>query len=102
MIHLSLSPWTAGPHAKMSYLALIAHYIDTEFKIKSLLLEVDIYDEKHTSANLAEKLRNIIADWHLEESKILIAIRDNAANIKEAIQDDLQWPFWGCYAHNIN
>jgi DNA-binding transcriptional regulator PaaX len=36
------------------------------------------------------------------ENKILLAVSDNAANIKKAIKEDLKWRHFGCLAHTIN
>jgi hypothetical protein len=85
-----------------SFIALTAHYIDSNFDIKNLLLEVSAYSHNHTSANLATEIRRIITDWGLDDSNILLAVSDNAANIKKAIKDELKWRFFGCLAHTIN
>jgi hypothetical protein len=85
-----------------SVMAVTAHFIDKNFLIKSVLLECIAYEGGHGSENLAQKLRKVIADWNIAEESILLAISDNAANIKKAISTDLKWRHFGCYAHTLN
>lgn len=66
-----------------------------------MLLECISFGENHTSANQADAIKRIIEKWNLEE-KVLIVITDNAANIKRAIKDELQFNHFGCYAHTVN
>lgn len=84
-----------------SFMAITIHFIDEEFEAKSILLECSSFEEAHTSANLATELNRVITLWGLE-SKILLAISDNAANIQKAIKDELKWKHFGCFAHTIN
>ncbi|CAH1100846.1 unnamed protein product [Psylliodes chrysocephalus] len=84
-----------------SFNGVTAHFINTHFEIKSLLLEVSVFEGAHTSANLARELRSIVTEWGVQD-KILLAISDNAANIKKAILEELKWKHFGCLAHTIN
>jgi hypothetical protein len=47
------------------------------------------------SDNLAKELLTIAKDWTIE-GKIVLAVSDNAANIKSAIQNRTPWKFFGC------
>lgn len=81
---------------------MTAHFIiDDDFETKSILLEVDSFSDRHTSANLACELEGIVSHWELK-GKILLAVSDNAANIKKAITEHLHWEHLGCYAHTLN
>ncbi|XP_072400230.1 zinc finger BED domain-containing protein 4-like [Diabrotica undecimpunctata] len=84
-----------------SFMATTIHFVTKEFEPKSILLECSSFHEAHTSVNLASELNRITTEWGLE-IKILIAISDNAANIKKAIREELKWPHFGCYAYTIN
>ncbi|CAH1105851.1 unnamed protein product [Psylliodes chrysocephalus] len=79
----------------------VFHFVNEDFPEKSVLLECCSFPEAHTSTNLAAELNRIVTMWGLE-SKILLAVSDNAANIKKAIKEDLGWKHFGCYAHTIN
>lgn len=80
---------------------MTAHFINQEFELKSVLLECSHFPKSHTSANLVTALNKIIQEWNLQ-NKILMAISDNAANIKKAINEDLKLNHFGCYARTIN
>lgn len=88
-ITLTTDAWTS--YKNESYNAVTACYIDSNFTLKSILLEVNSIDKRHTSINLAQEIRRVIADWNIEKKKILLAISDNAANIKRTISEELKW-----------
>ncbi|CAH1115480.1 unnamed protein product [Psylliodes chrysocephalus] len=79
-VTLTTDCWTSS--STESFLAVTAHLIDNNFELKHRVLGCDSFSERHTSANLASAIRNILAEWDLE-NKVLIFISDNAANIKK-------------------
>ncbi|CAH1107688.1 unnamed protein product [Psylliodes chrysocephalus] len=81
--------------------SVTAHYIDDNFVMKSVLLECSNTTDQHTSENLVKELQRIVSDWGVHD-KILLAVLDNAANIKNAIDTKLKWKHLGCVAHTIN
>lgn len=85
-----------------SVMAVTIHFIDSHFKIKSVLLECVEYEGGHGSENLSQNLRKVITDWNISENNVLLGISDNAANIRKAISVDLKWRHFGCYAHTLN
>ncbi|KAJ8946653.1 hypothetical protein NQ314_008825, partial [Rhamnusium bicolor] len=85
-----------------SVIAVTVHFIDKHFDVKSVLLDCAEYEGGYTSENLSQILRRIIADWNISENSILLAISDNASNIKKAISTDLKWRHFGCYGHIVN
>ncbi|CAH1979230.1 unnamed protein product [Acanthoscelides obtectus] len=98
-VTLTTDCWTSS--TTESFLAVTAHFLDNKFELKHRVLGCESFSERHTSANLASAIRNILVEWDLE-NKVLIFISDNAANIKKAIKEDLQQKHFGCYAHTIN
>ncbi|CAH1958530.1 unnamed protein product [Acanthoscelides obtectus] len=98
-VTLTTDCWTSS--TTESFLAVTAHFLDNKFKLKHRVLGCESFSERHTSANLASAIRNILVEWDLE-NKVLIFISDNAANIKKAIKEDLQQKHFGSYAHTIN
>lgn len=95
---ITTDSWTS-PNTE-SFMAATAHFIDDNFQIKSLLLTCSHSPEAHTSKNLSSELRKITEEWQID-TKVLICISDNAANIKGAILS-LGWEHFGCYAHTLN
>ncbi|CAG9819749.1 unnamed protein product [Phaedon cochleariae] len=85
-----------------SFIAVTIHYIEeNNFQLKSVLLECSATSQAHTSVNIARELNNIVVTWGIE-NKIMLAVTDNAANIRKAIRDELKWKHFGCFAHTIN
>ena len=78
-----------------SYIAVTSHFVDENFKIKSVLLECSILAGSHTSYNLAQELQRIVTAFNLRD-KITLAVSDNAANIKKTSMET-SWLF--CTSH---
>lgn len=96
---LTTDCWTG--RNTQSFMAVTAHYITDELELTSILLECCNFPQSHTSKNLASELRRISIDWEIE-NKVLLCVSDNAANIKNAITNELEWKHFGCYAHTLN
>ncbi|XP_072392331.1 zinc finger BED domain-containing protein 4-like [Diabrotica undecimpunctata] len=85
----------------ISYIGVTAHFLDSNFKFYSVLLECSAIDVAHTSGNLSKELQRIVEAWGIK-NKILLAVSDNANNIKNAIIFKLNWNHFGCMAHTLN
>lgn len=83
-----------------SYCAVTAHFIDDSYRLVSVLLDCSNMDISHTANNLATELHTIVTSFQLNQ-KVALAVSDNAANIKKAIEL-LRWKHFGCMAHTIN
>lgn len=98
---LTTDGWTSDNN--QSYLAVTAHYIlstSEATKLHSNLLGCVEFNERHTSENLTEFLKNIMREWHIE-NKITAIASDNAANITAAIREG-DWRQIPCFAHTLN
>ncbi|KAJ8939298.1 hypothetical protein NQ314_011155, partial [Rhamnusium bicolor] len=100
-VTITINCWTSCNNK--GFIAVTAHFIDKNFQTKSILLEVSSFSGNHTSANLANELKRIISDWALDDN-ILLALSNNASNIKKATSDELRWKHLGCFslANTIN
>lgn len=99
-ICLASDMWTSS--TKDPYMAVTGHYIDRkECKLKSVLLECVLLEGSHTGVNLAAELLRVTEEWKITE-KINLTVTDNGANIKKAVEKDLAWKHFGCYAHTLN
>lgn len=96
---LTTDSWTSVNNE--SYLAVTVHYVTDNFQLKSILLECSKLSKSHTSANLAQSIKNIIDKFHLG-AKVLIIVSDNASNIVGAVVNELKMKHFGCFAHTIN
>ena len=97
-IAITTDCWTS--RATDSYITATAHFIDSEWNLRSVVLETVIMIEAHTSENLRKQLLNIFESWEIKE-KIVAIVSDNASNIKKAIKE-LGLPHVGCFAHTLN
>lgn len=97
-ICLTTDCWTSRNNE--SFVAITVHFFSTNFEIQSALLSCNVFYEKHTSENLARELLTVTKEWGLER-KIILAVSENASNIKGAIAIT-GWKFLRCYAHTLD
>ena len=84
-----------------SFMAITIHFINENFKPTSILLDCAEFKARHTSKELAKELNRVVTQWNVK-NKILVAVSDNASNIKCAIAEELKWKHFGCFAHTVN
>lgn len=84
-----------------SFMAVTAHFLNNNFEMQTALLSCAVFYESHTSENLYKELLAIAESWTILNDHVVLAVSDNAANIKNAIQRT-GWKFFGCYAHSLN
>lgn len=75
--------WSSA--AQESYITMTVHLIDNDWIQRSFTLDTTEIDERHTSENLANKMKNMFEEWKLND-KIIAIVTDNAANIVKAVQ----------------
>ncbi len=101
-VALTTDGWTS--RATESFLTVTAHYITSEWEMRSCVLQTRPIYESHTSEHLSEMLTDAVAEWKLERVNSIIPVTtDNAKNIVNAI--DLAaglGPQIGCFAHTVN
>jgi len=81
-IHLTFDLWSSKAHD--SYLGITAHYIDKNFEIYSLVLDIGEISYPHTAVEISHHVSKVFNDWNLEE-KVLIIVIDNGSNVKSAV-----------------
>lgn len=77
-----------------SFIAVTAHFIDQNMKLKSYLLGCVEYTKNYTARNLASFLQNVFIEWGIEH-RISAVVSDNAANILAAVKEG-GWRSIGC------
>lgn len=95
---LATDGWTSITN--QSYIAVTAHFINSDTKLTTVLLGCLNYNERHTSSNLMAFLRQMAQDWRITH-KITCIVSDNAPNILAAIRLG-DWRSMSCFAHSIN
>lgn len=92
--------WTSRCTESYLALAITIHFIAKSFKLNSFLLSCHHFNETHTSLNLSDNIKSTLEIWNLE-NKIILAVSDNAYNIKNALKS-LQLKNFGYFAHTLN
>ena len=86
--------------ANHSYIAMILHYIDSNWQMCAHLLETAESTADHTAENLAAGLEDMLTRWKLPISCLSSTTIDNARNITLALAS-MEWPHVECFAHTI-
>ncbi|CAI6353002.1 unnamed protein product [Macrosiphum euphorbiae] len=97
-VALTTDGWTSINNT--SFIAILAHFINSETKLCSRLLGCINFNEKHTATELSVFLKDVVREWKLE-NKISAVVTDNASNIKAAIRQT-NWRHVSCFAHVLN
>ncbi|KAJ4926449.1 hypothetical protein JOQ06_008622 [Pogonophryne albipinna] len=82
-IALTTDLWSSGV-APMSLLSLTAHWIDSSFTLHNVVLHA----------------KEMLAKWDIDNDKVHVVMRDNAANMKKAFAD-MGVQSLGCFAHTL-
>jgi hypothetical protein len=94
-VSLTCDLWSSIAHD--SKLTVTCHFIDSELKLHSHVLETISIPERHTSLNLSIRLIEIAKCWGIE-NKVACVVTDNASNIVNAIKE-CGWEHISCFAH---
>ncbi|KAJ0169828.1 hypothetical protein K1T71_014434 [Dendrolimus kikuchii] len=81
------------------FISLTVHYLDSNNKIVSYLLDCFSFFEKHTAVNLVNSLKAKMTEWKIQHK--VVAVEVTAANISAAIKMG-SWRHIGCFAHSVN
>ena len=90
--------WTS--RATEAYITITAHYIDDDWKLISNVLTTEAMPERHTGVNIAERIREAMNKWQVQDEIVSGIVHDNAANMLTAV-DDLGWNHMSCFAHTL-
>lgn len=80
-ITLTCDGWTSLTNE--SYMVLTAHYISSDWVLKTYLLDCFPVTESHIAEFLRNEILNVVSSWGIAE-KIYCIVTDNAANMKSA------------------
>jgi len=77
-ISLTTDLWSS--RSKHGYLGLTATWINKEFEIIDVLLEISYFPAPHTAEAIADVINNSIKKWKIEDCVIIITT-DNGSNM---------------------
>ena len=83
-----------------SFLSFTLHFVNSEWKRKSCVLQCLPFDDSHTGETIATSLASIVTSWGLN-GMIHVMVRDNAQNMVKAMAIN-GWTDAGCFLHTLN
>ena len=66
-VHVAITTDSWTSRAVQSYFTVTAHYITSDWKLESKVLQTREMPERHTALNIAEKLQDSIKEWKIDE-----------------------------------
>jgi len=81
-------------------MGLTCHFISSEKRIETRLLDCSRFSEQHTADNICKEISEIMAYYEIT-SKVITITADHAANVKKAIRL-LKIYYVGCFGHDLN
>ena len=90
--------WSSD-HRPLSLLSLTAHWVDTDFTLQRAVLHAREFRGSHTADAITHAMEEMLHDWKIEKNKVHVVLRDNAANMKKAM-NQLGVSSLGCFAHS--
>jgi hypothetical protein len=107
-INLSFDLWSS-PGRRLSLLGIVAHYLNDEFKPRTVLLALPCIQESHTAANLSIQIASILRHFKIDERSFSNAITDNASEnaacmdlLRDELFVDTSKRYIRCMGHVIN
>ncbi|GBC22815.2 zinc finger BED domain-containing protein 1-like [Rhizophagus irregularis DAOM 181602=DAOM 197198] len=97
-ISLTTDLWSS--RSKHGYLGLTATWINKDFEIMDVLLEISYFPTPHTAQAITEVIKKAIQKWEIE-SQVISITADNGANIVAAIRDLEPIKRLSCAAHTL-
>ena len=90
--------WTSEDND--AYLGLSCHYSTENFELVSLCLAVEHFTGRHTGANIASCLKQILSNYSIDQAAVSAVITDNASNMDLALHLG-EWSSRHCFGHTL-
>lgn len=90
--------WTS--RQALGYITVTCHFIDSSWKLRSMVLSTSHLTNDHTAENIADVLQSIAEEWGID-NKVVAIVTDNASNIVAAVRLS-GWKHIPCFAHTLN
>ena len=101
-IALTTDIWTSV--ATQSYITVTAHFISSNWDLKTCLLQTANFPENHTADNIYEKLKEILSNFHVSCDKVVSVVHDQGSNMQACarlMKSEFGWESVNCAAHLI-
>ena len=93
--------WTSI--ATEGYIGVTGHFIDSSWRMQSLVLATEAMEERHTRVNISDRLAQIASQWKIT-AKVAGLVLDNASNMVVAadlLELNHDWPHVHCVGHTL-
>ena len=97
-ISLTTDLWSS--RAKHGYLGLTATWINKNFEITDVLLEISYFPSPHNAREISKAIKKAMQKWEIENHVVSITT-DNGANVVAAIRDLTPIKRLSCAAHTL-
>jgi hypothetical protein len=91
--------WT--DRSMRSFLSLTLHFIDNNFELQNIVLEVEAFRGKHSGIRIGNALDKALRRWRLDKNNCTLLIRDGASNAISAART-LGLESMSCIAHSLH
>ena len=91
--------------ATEAYMGVTCHYLGKNWEMVSHSLTTMPLDERHTAANIAVWIEEVIAKFEIPPEKIKAVVHDNGSNVVAAakiLQERHGWASVRCAGHTLN
>lgn len=102
-VALTTDIWTSI--STEAYMGVTCHYIGKNWNMVSYSLTTMPLEERHTAANIAEWIEEVIAKFDIPAKKIKAVVHDNGANVVAAakiLEGRHGWASVRCAGHTLN
>lgn len=98
--HVSITTdiWTSD--SNVAYITVTCHFINKN-TLLTRVLNTQKIAEAHTGVNIAAAMSKILDDWNIKE-KVVTIVSDSAANMKNAVNEQLKKYHHPCVARTLN
>jgi hypothetical protein len=97
-ISLTTDLWSS--RSKHGYLGLTATWINQNFEIMDVLLEISYFPAPHTANAITDTIKKAMQKWEIE-SRVVSITTDNGTNMVAAIRDLVPIKRLSCAAHTL-
>lgn len=99
---LTTDAWTSK--ATMSFATHTVHYITSDWKLASHVLETSRFHGSHTADHIAKKVRDVVSRTGVNHQAVVSIVSDEAANMLAAgrqLKKEVDWDSLACAAHRL-
>ncbi|XP_030221999.1 zinc finger BED domain-containing protein 1 [Gadus morhua] len=88
--------------ATESYVTVTAHFIDEDWEMRNVVLDMSELQTAHTAANVSACIDKVLQEFQVPRESVLAITTDNATNYVNAVERYLRITDIPCMAHTIN